>query len=134
MIDFKMNLDFNQKNGDLSDFEIQKSYFDEYLTERLVLKKEPESDFVSILFSIFVKETNQKIGEVILIYDGEIWYRIGENFRNKGYATEAVSKLMKVSKRSDFYLSIRFENKASKKVAKKLGFVKSKGKIWKYQK
>lgn len=117
----------------LSNFEIQKSYEDKYVTERLILQKYPDSCFDSVLFTVYLKESNEEIGEVILIYDGEIWYRIDKDFRRKGYATEAVRKLIEVSKRDDFYLSIKSTNWASKKVAKKLGFVKKK-KLWRYQK
>lgn len=118
----------------LSNFKIQKSYENEYLTKRLHLKKYayPRVDFVR--FIVYLKESNEEIGEVTLFYGGEIWYRIDKDFRQKGYATEAVKKLIEVSKQDDFYLSIKWTNWASKKVAKKLGFVKNKGKIWEYQK
>ena len=123
----------SNKIAQLSNFEIQKSYEDEYVTERLILRKYPDPCVDSILFTVCLKESNEEIGEVILIYDGEIWYRIEKDFRRKGYATEAVRKLMEVSKRDEFYLSIKGTNWVSKKVAKKLGFVK-KEKLWWYQK
>ncbi len=67
----------------LSNFEIQKSYKDEYVTERLILRKYPDFCFDSVLFIVCLKESNEEIGEVNLIYDGEIWYRIDKVFRKK---------------------------------------------------
>ena len=123
MTDFKINHELNV----LCDFfgtvyEKQKAYLDLIYTERLILRKEPTPDFVSTVYSILLKETQEKIGEVTLIYDGEIWYKVNEPFRNNGYVTEAVSKLIEISKETNFYLSINLTNRASKKVAKKLGF------------
>lgn len=124
MTDFKINHDLDV----LRDFfgtiyENQKAYTDLINTNRLILKKEPTHDCISTNYSILLKETQEKIGEVVLIYDGEIWYKVYKPFRNNGYATEAVSKLIEISKETNFYLSIDFTNRASKKVAKKLGFV-----------
>ena len=102
--------------------ENQKSYVDIIETERLILKKEKTPDFISTIYSILLRKNGEKIGEVNLIYDGEIWYKIDKSFRNNGYATEAVSKLIEITKRKDFFLSIKFMNFASRKVAKKLGF------------
>ena len=110
--------------GDLfsSIHEKQKPYVDIIETERLILKKEKTPDFVSTIYSILLRKNEEKIGEVNLIYDGEIWYKIDKSFRKNGYATEAVSKLIDISKREDFFLSIKIMNIASRKVAKKLGF------------
>jgi len=123
MTDLKLSLDF----------ELQRMYRDTYFTKRLELKKTLGSDLVSIVFEIFIRGTEKPIGEVVMLYDGEIWCKIEQDFAGNGYATEAVRKLMQESQRKDFYLSIKSTNFASKRVAKKLGFVKSQGKIWKYQ-
>jgi len=55
----------------------------------------------------------------------EIWYHVGEEFRNKGYATEAVKGLAKWtgSKGIDFVCaSVEADNLPSKKVLQKSGF------------
>lgn len=102
--------------------EKQEAYLDTLYTERLLLKRETSPDFTSVDYSILLKDSLEQIGEVILLFDGEIWYKILEPFRSNGYATEAVSKLIGISKFSYFYLSIDYKNIPSKKVANKLGF------------
>lgn len=94
-------------------------------TERLLLKKSNDTDGTNVLYSVCLKTNEEKIGEVVLVYDGEIWYRIDEKYRNNGYATEAVQEIVKKSYK-EHYLSIDQTNLASRKVAKKLGFKKVK--------
>lgn len=103
-------------------FKVQRAYPDTIETERLILQKQLNSDLVSVTFFILLKETREKIGTVVMIYDGEIWYNVDKLFRKKGYATESVSKLINISEGNYFYLSIRFINTPSIKIAKKLGF------------
>lgn len=103
-------------------YEIQEAYPDFVDTERLILKKQLDFQLTLIVFFVVLKETNEKIGEITMVYDGEIWYEIDESFRNQGYVTEAVAKLIDVSQRKYFYLSIIHLNLASIKVARKLGF------------
>ena len=124
-MDLKIDIDLKE----LQDFfremnKIQKACPKSINTERLILQREKTPDGVSTVYSIILKQTEQKIGNVTLIQDGEIWYKVYEPFRKNGYATEAVAKVMEVVVTDiDFYLSIRPNNKASRKVAKKLGFV-----------
>lgn len=99
-------------------------YPDEIETERLLLRKSDDTDSTNIMYSVWLKE-EEKIGEVVLIFDGEIWYKIKKEYRNNGYATEALENILKASHKRH-YLSIDDNNKASKKVAKKLGFKKTK--------
>ena len=110
------------KNLFASLFKAQKAYPDITETERLLLEKQNCTDLTAIEFFIILKETNEKIGTVVMLFDGEIWYKVDEPFRNKGFATEAVSKMIDISERNYFYLSISFTNRYSIKLAKKLGF------------
>lgn len=102
-------------------------YPDKIKTKRLLLEKSDETDCATVLYSVCLnlEETQEKIGEVVLIFDGEIWYKMNETYRNKGYATEALTEILKLSTKKH-YLSIENKNEASKKVAKKLGFKKTK--------
>lgn len=124
-MEFKIDVNLEE----LQDFfkemnKIQKACPESICTERLILQKGKTPDNVSTVYSIILKQTNQRIGNVTLIQDGEIWYKVYEPFRRKGYATEAVAKVMEVVVTDiDFFLSIDPKNKASRKVAKKLGFV-----------
>lgn len=123
-----MNIKFDSDLSELHSIfdlmhEAQKAYLDEVCTERLILRKNTVKDWVSTVYSILLKGTQEEIGYVTLIYDGEIWYKIyNEEHRNRGYITEAVSKLIEISTRTYFFLSIESTNKASRRVAKKLGF------------
>lgn len=108
-------------------FSIDKNkYPNSIKTERLLLKKSDQTDCTTVLYSIYLSfEPKQEIGEVVLIFDGEIWYKMNEQHRNKGYITEALNEILKISNKKH-YLSIEDQNIPSKKVAKKLGFHKTK--------
>ncbi len=123
-MDFDLNLNANALQGLFGEMEkIQKACPNSISTERLILRREEILDCVSTQYSILLRETEQEIGNVVLIYDGEIWYKVYEPFRRNGYATEAVARVMEVVNTDiPFYLSIDSKNKASRKVAKKLGF------------
>ena len=101
---------------------IQESYLNIIETERLTLKKEPTPDFLTTEYSVWLKNSETKIGNIVIIEDGEIWYKIKKEFRRKGYAKESVSKLLDISLQSSFYLTISFSNRPSRKLAKRLGF------------
>lgn len=89
-------------------------------TERLLLKKQA-SDSAAILYFIYLKESNENIGPISIMADGEIWYKIySDHNKNKGYMTEALSGLIEKCTCNYLYLSIQRDNKASIKVAKKL--------------
>lgn len=104
-------------------------------TERLILRRQKPVDCISTRYFIYLRETEQNVGSITLINDGEIWYGISEPFQKNGYATEALAKVEEVVKTDiPFYLAIDAKNKASRKVAKKAGFVckrkrRDKGKI-----
>lgn len=123
-----MDLDLNRYANALQGLlegmkKIQKACPNSISTERLILRREEILDCVSTEYSILLRETEQEIGKVVLIHDGEIWYKVYEPFRRNGYATEAVARVMEVVNTDiPFYLSIDSKNKASRKVAKKLGF------------
>lgn len=123
MKDLKFSFDLQTLEEEYAKMrEAHKAYIDIIETERLVLRKERMTDWVSIVYSIRLKEEPKEIGNITIIYDGEIWYKVYEPFRNNGYATEAVAKLVETIDREDFFLAIKFSNRASIKVAKKIGF------------
>ena len=54
---------FNEKR------KIQEAYLDIIETERLTLKKEPTPDFVSTEYSVWLKDSDVKVGTIVsLIY------------------------------------------------------------------
>ena len=121
------NFNFNSNVKDLdeifkSEREKQKSYVDFLETERLQLTKQEPIDCVSTEYEIYLKDTQVKVGVITFMMDDEIWYFILEKHQNKGYATEALLKLMEENKDKAYYVVIDPKNKASVKVAKKIGF------------
>ena len=130
-----MDLNVNLNLDDLREFleemsKIQRACPNTINTKRLVLLKKETPDCISTKYSILLKETEQEIGNVILINDGEIWYKVYKPFQRNGYATEAVARVIdEVKTDIEFYLSINSKNKVSRKVAKKLGFA-CKRRIW----
>ena len=98
-----------------------------YQTKRLTLQLVTNSDF-STSYNVYQKGSNRVIGEVSIMHDmnHQLWYRIDYPFWNRGYATEAVAKVLEVTDNKDeLYLDIRQSNLASIRVAEKLGFVLS---------
>lgn len=91
-------------------------------TDRLILKKDSKTDCVSDVYNIFLKESDKHIGKIILIFDGEIWYKINDDeFKNKGYMTEAL-KGISCCFYEDVYCSIDKKNRASVHVEKTRDF------------
>ncbi len=118
-MDFNLNLDLTKLSKIFGQFhELQKVY----KTERLILQKETTPDSVSNVYSILLRKSKEQIGIINVLYDGELWSQIYEDFRHNGYATEAVSKLINSNISKNFYFVIDFRNKPSRKVAKRLGF------------
>ena len=101
-------------------------------------------------FFVWLSKTNQLIGSVHFIahpdldYEVELGYMIVDEFRRKGYATEAVKALVEYAfkQAGQEYLTalIDCENPASRRVVEKLGFnycgirmIEREGKICKFE-
>lgn len=105
-----------------------------YSSERLTLKLVTDSNFETS-YDVYQKSSNRVIGEVkIMRMINQIWYRIDSRFCNRGYATEAVTKVLEITDNKDeLYLDIRKTNRASIRVAQKLGFILSNSDSTHYQ-
>ena len=105
-------------------FHVNESQFPQMIeTDRLILQKVSGPDKCSFYYFLNKKDNLEKIGEIVLIFDGEIYYKINDKFKNQGYMTEAMQMLLSISK-AEHFLSIDRSNHASKKVAKKIGYQK----------
>lgn len=104
----------------------ESSVKESYSTEQLTLKLVTNSDFETS-YDVYLKGSNYVIGNVTIMHViKQIWYRIDSRFCNKGYATEAVAKVLEVTANKDeLYLDIHHSNQASIRVAEKLGFTLS---------
>ena len=92
---------------------------------------EEKIDFNTQMFQIVLNKTNSVIGFIEYDYtrdiensnsQGNVFYRIYDNYQNKGYATKALHLLKnfiknnKVENNKDLYFKVSYNNKYSKKV------------------
>ena len=97
------------------------------------VKKQNDKGRLIVNFNIWLMQTNQCIGRVYihskpeLNYEVEIGYGISDEYRNKGYATEAAEAIVRYAFEEagqDVLVAIvKPENIASRRVIEKLGFV-----------
>lgn len=93
-------------------------------TERLYLEK-IDSDFASIVYSVYCLDSHERIGEISIKFNGFIEYKIYQNYLSKGYAVEALKALLNVVKFDEVLVTIRDDNETGKRFAKSLGFEES---------
>ena len=116
-------LQFDLKDSTLAKLEEfdDSVYPDVIHTERLYLEKR-DSDFASIVYSLYSKETHERVGEISIKFNGYVEYKIYESYQGHGFATEALQAIMNISNLKEMLLSIRQDNEAGIKVAEHLGF------------
>jgi [ribosomal protein S5]-alanine N-acetyltransferase len=101
-----------------------KAYLNENITEF------NKQDGYSVLLILLGEKV---IGEIAIMYwdhnneKNEIGYAIGPMYRRNGYAYEAISEIIKymfeMLKRNRIQASTDYDNKASRRLLKKLGFI-----------
>ncbi len=91
-------------------------------TKRLVLIEKICEEGIANSFVIMLGE--KCIGQITICRNKEISYEVFKEYRNHGYATEALEEVMKIafSNGRNPILVIDYDNIASTKVAKKAGF------------
>ncbi len=99
------------------------SYLKIIETERLILTKSSKSDFSSIIYLIKLKETGKTIGEITILCNGKIYYRIPRVYQDKNYIKEALLKFKEILKRRELSLEVGETNLLEQQVASELGFV-----------
>ena len=92
-------------------------------TDRLVLNKSSKSDCSSIIYIIKLKDTLNVIGEITILCNGKIYYRIPKKYQNNGYIQEVLLKFKEIIKRRELSLEVGETNLLQKQVASDLGFV-----------
>ena len=72
---------------------------------------------------IKLKETGKTIGEITILCNGKIYYRIPRVYQDKNYIKEALLKFKEILKRRELSLEVGETNLLEQQVASELGFV-----------
>jgi hypothetical protein len=117
-----MKFKFSLKDSTLSSLERfdESCYLDSFKTERLFLVKANNSDFASVVYTIFLKEDDAEIGNISIKCDGTLEYKIYSNYLGNGYDIEAIQKIVSVSSLDEFNLSLKKDSKVD---ISDLGFI-----------
>jgi len=100
-------------------------YEDRIKSERLYLAKENTADFASVAYSINTREENDEVGVITLKFNGQMEFRIYENYKDLGYLGEAISRLLEVSSLENIFVVVRKEDTESIEMFENLGFTAS---------
>ena len=124
---FNTNINFLFSIGDpivahLENFQ-DTSYLDRIETDRLILIKSNKTDFASIYYKILLKDTEKKIGEITILCNGKIYYRIPRAYQNQFYIKEILLKFKDIIKRKELSIEIGKTNLLDQQMVNELGFV-----------
>ncbi len=92
-------------------------------TDNLFLRKEDTADFATVAYSIITREENDKIGNIIIKFNGYIEFKIFENYKCLGYATEAISSLINTIEMTPICVVVRKEDINTIEMFESMGFV-----------
>ena len=127
--DFDLSLKFNDKSiANLEKFNIdpfseEDVIFVDYITtSRLYLRRNDQTDFAMMTYEIFLKEKNEKIGYINIRCDGEVEFKILQNYRGKAFAEEALVGILSRCEMDYLYTKVREDNTSAIKLLSKLGF------------
>lgn len=120
------NIAFNFKDSTMKMLESfdDSEYISNIKSERLYLKKEQTADFASVAYSINTREENDEIGFITIKFNGQMEYRIYENYKGSGYAAEAISKLLEVLEINSMFVVLRKEDEEAIEMFENMGFKK----------
>lgn len=124
IFDNEIPLDFNLRDSTISTLENfdEVCYVDAMKTSRLYLEKIDNPDFASVVYSIRLCEDNTRVGQITLLCNGTIYYKIYVNYQGNGYAREAIRKLIEITLLNELTLEVKDDNQLGIVVANDLGF------------
>lgn len=125
------NIEFNFKDSTMRQLEEfdDSAYISSIKTERLYLNKVETADFASVAYSIYTQEDNTKVGSISLKFNGNIEYKIYENYRGVNYLEEALSKFIEIARLNSLFVNIRREDTTIIDIFSRIGFVESEGTV-----
>ncbi len=115
---------FDLKNSTmelLEEFD-ESCYVDCIRTDRLYLKKEQNHDFASVVYSINLRDDNTQVGYISLKCNGYIEFKIYENYKENGYALEALREIMEISNMPELCVYVKKDNDLAMAIMEELGF------------
>lgn len=127
IIENEYNLGFNFTDRTVMLLENFKtdSYSDYLYTDRLYLRRKNDTDFATVQYEIHLKDVNTMIGLVSLRYNGDLDFKIYENYRGFGYGLEVVSKIIDISNMEFISMNVRKDNVCGLSIVNELGFIKT---------
>ena len=128
--DYSEVLDENSKMSfDLKDSTMEKlEMFDEdcyskcLRTERLYLKRANNVDFASVVYLVYLQEDNSEVGYISLKFNGNLEYKIYEDYRGHKYGIEALAKLIEITSMAELLVTLKKDAQDSINTALELGF------------
>jgi len=92
-----------------------------------ILKLKPIKEFFKSYFESDLKTyivivKKERAGFVHITKNGEIGYYLGEKYRNKGIAVNAVREMLKLHPKERYFATVNIKNTPSNNLIKKLGF------------
>lgn len=117
-------LNFNLKDSTINTLENfdEVCYVEAIKTDRLYLEKIDNPDFASVVYSIRLCEDNTRVGQISLLCNGTIYYKIYTNYQGNGYVREAIRKLIEITLLNELTLEVKDDNQLGIIVATDLGF------------
>ena len=92
-------------------------------TERLILDKSIKSNYSAVSYTIKLKNSEKIIGEITILCNGKIYYRLYNKYRGNDYIKEVLLKFKSIIKRKELSLEIGSTNLFEQQIVSDLGFV-----------
>lgn len=120
------DIHFSLKDSTMSALEhFDVSNYPELLkTDRLYLRREENADFACVEYAIYQRSDDCCVGMVSLKCNGYLEYNIFKHYVGNFYASEAIKKIVEVSKLRSFKMNVRQDSPSAKEIAKNAGFIK----------
>lgn len=93
-------------------------------TDRLYLHKESAVGLATIVYRLRTKEDHSTVGEIKLKSNGYFEYKIYDDYLGQFYASEAIKKIVEISKIHVFRMNVNKDDELRAEIASQAGFSK----------
>ncbi len=91
-------------------------------TDRLYLRKESNSDFASVSYTIYLRDSNIEIGTIDLKFNGYFDYKIYKGYLGNDYTKEMLTKFIEISLMHELFIKVRKANISVREDLESIGF------------